>query len=572
MNSLRTKIVALTVAVVMFSSLAFLSVYFMTAARESRNMSAERLDLMTENLQQSLDAYLGDLEQSVEMAAHIASDSLDSLTLVEAGVIGSAAGEQKRTPEQEQALAAYLAAYCAEVQKSFYSIATHTNGIVTYYYCIAPEVSELEHGFFYSKVGKAGFEEQEPLDARQFDPNDMEHYTWYYTPIQRGRPSWIGPYLAHFLNEMWTLSYIAPIYKSGELIGLLGIDVAFDLVVSQVKGLEVYDSGFAFLLDEDGRVIYHPDLPMGTMPQMAAELVGSEGFQQRRSETPLRYEKLDGTWQLSFTTLSNGMKLVVTAPLVEINASYYRVTGVVLVVTLVLLAVFILLIQLLVNAMTKPLRVLTAASRRLSAGDYTVELDYDGQDEVGTLTSAFRQMRDHLQLYISDLNSRAYSDALTGVKSKGAFDISLGRLEDAIRHHNEGNRPAFAIVMFDCNGLKQINDLYGHQRGDAYLRGCCTLICHIFMHSPVFRIGGDEFVALLQREDYAQRDALMERFDAAMAEHNSSVSDPWDKVDLARGLAVYDLETDGSADEVLQRADKAMYANKAQSRAASGRP
>jgi GGDEF domain-containing protein len=54
--------------------------------------------------------------------------------------------------------------------------------------------------------------------------------------------------------------------------------------------------------------------------------------------------------------------------------------------------------------------------------------------------------------------------------------------------------------MFDLNDLKHINDRYGHERGDEYIVNCCRLICQVFKHSPVFRIGGDEFVALLRGE------------------------------------------------------------------------
>ena len=88
---------------------------------------------------------------------------------------------------------AYIRDHCEQILHTFESIASHTNGVVTYYYCINPEVSETEHGFFYSRVGKAGFVAREPLDARELDPADLAHTTWYYTTIQRGRPTWIGP-------------------------------------------------------------------------------------------------------------------------------------------------------------------------------------------------------------------------------------------------------------------------------------------------------------------------------------------------------------------------------------------
>ena len=112
---------------------------------------------------------------------------------------------------------------------------------------------------------------------------------------------------------------------------------------------------------------------------------------------------------------------------------------------------------------------LTDASRKLATGDYSAELPPVGRDEVGVLTESFGQMRDQLKLHISDLNSRAYSDALTGVKNKGAMDISIERLDEEIRTAGADAPPEFAFVMFDCNRLKQINDAHGHDCGDIYL-------------------------------------------------------------------------------------------------------
>ena len=77
---------------------------------------------------------------------------------------------------------------------------------------------------------------------------------------------------------------------------------------------------------------------------------------------------------------------------------------------------------------------------------------------------------------------------------------------------------AFAVCMFDCNCLKQINDEYGHDKGDIFLKETTRIICDVFEHSPVFRIGGDEFVAVLQNGDYENREALLRLFDAKCSE------------------------------------------------------
>ncbi len=564
MHSIRLKIIAVTVAAILISNLAFLGVYFLTTARETTRMSTERLNLMTQNLQKSLDSYLDSIDQSVNLAAYIATESLDTLELAEAGVYGGAASEGSRRLMLQTNLANYLKTYSDALKSTFLSLANNSNGVVSFYYCLCPEICTAEHGFNFSRVGKAGFEEKTPLDARWLSPEDPAH-VWYFKPIERGRPSWIGPYQEPMLSNTWTISYLTPIYKSGVLIGVLGMDIPFATLSDQVRSLQVYETGFAFLLGEDNRILYHPTLELGAYPDEASTLLHEADFTRDGSPEALRYDKNGETWQVSYATLSNGMRLLVTAPLREINASWYRLVEIVWIVTAVNILLFSFVTLLFIRAFTEPLQRLTAASRRLAAGDYDVELGYDGKDEVGVLTGAFRQMRDHLKLYISDLNSRAYSDALTGVKNKGAYDIYAGRLDDAIRCIGTDAPPSFAIVIFDCNGLKHINDTYGHQQGDLFLKRACQLICQVYAHSPVFRLGGDEFAVLLQRRDYDNREELLAAFERRAAENNAQAVKAWDRVDIAKGMSVFRPGEDTAMEQVLRRADEKMYEEKKRS-------
>ncbi len=566
MHSIRSRIIAVTAAAVLLSMLAFVAVTYTTVRTEGDRSAAANMNLLSRNVQQSLDEYLGSIRQSVEMAAHYATDILDPVVLVECGAAGSAAGTEPRTPEQNEKLDNYLAKHSADVQEAFASVANHTSGVVTYYYCIATEISENEHGFFYSRVGKSGFEEQPPLDARDLDPEDLEHTTWYYTPIRRGRPSWVGPYRAHYLGERWTVSYVAPIYKASRLIGVLGMDILFTIMQDRVDSVQIYDSGYACLLDADGTVLAHPEWEIGTRREGDALLLQTQVLSKDDSGNDVIIYDADGVEkQLAFATLSNGMKLVITAPTLEVKAVWHRLELRVILIAAAILALLILAVSLVVRRMTLPLQRLSSAAARLSDGDYGAELDYEGKDEIGQLTRTFREMRDHLQLYISDLNSKAYTDGLTRVKNKAAFNILAERLNQSIRQAPAGEQPEFGIMMFDCNGLKEVNDEYGHDRGDVYLRTACGLICRVFSHSPVFRLGGDEFAVLLTQQDYADRVRLTQEFDRAAEEHNAQAENAWEKISVAKGLASFHPDADKTTEEVLNRADKRMYAEKKKS-------
>ena len=151
---------------------------------------------------------------------------------------------------------------------------------------------------------------------------------------------------------------------------------------------------------------------------------------------------------------------------------------------------------------------------------------------------------------------QAYTDALTGVKSKLAYSDKVQQLDKALEN---GVLDKLAIVVFDLNNLKRINDTLGHDVGDEMIISACRLICKVFDHSPVYRIGGDEFAAILEGGDYENREELLRVFDQRI-EENSRVN----RVVVSAGMAEYLPGRDSSVDSVFRRADAEMYRRKEQ--------
>ena len=147
----------------------------------------------------------------------------------------------------------------------------------------------------------------------------------------------------------------------------------------------------------------------------------------------------------------------------------------------------------------------------------------------------------------------ANRDALTGVKTKNVF---AGAEEQWNSRIASGESVAFAVVVCDVNGLKRVNDTLGHKAGDQLIKDAAAVVCTTFKHSPVYRIGGDEFVAVLSGADYEDRLDLIrniqEKVEQAAMEGG---------VVLACGMAEFDSMDKCFAD-VFNRADQAMYENK----------
>ena len=178
----------------------------------------------------------------------------------------------------------------------------------------------------------------------------------------------------------------------------------------------------------------------------------------------------------------------------------------------------------------------------------------DEKDEYKTeLENALAREKKHFE-ELDNARTLAYQDALTGVKSKVAYLEFEDNKNRAIR---EGLKPAFAVAVFDINGLKEVNDTLGHEKGDELIISACSVICRHFKHSPIFRIGGDEFVALLEGEDYQNRTALISSFNAKMDTPESP-----DQVIIAMGVSEYRDGEDDSLNTVFVRADTRMYERK----------
>lgn len=137
---------------------------------------------------------------------------------------------------------------------------------------------------------------------------------------------------------------------------------------------------------------------------------------------------------------------------------------------------------------------------------------------------------------IGQISQEAYRDPLTGVGSKAVYTRKISELNKEIE---EGNTE-FAVVMIDMNDLKHINDDFGHKSGDLYIRGCCHMICEAFKHSPVFRIGGDEFAVILRGQDYNNRAAITSELRASyIRTFENTDAEPWMRYSAAVGLAEY---------------------------------
>lgn len=564
MHSIRAKVTTLTIVAVLLSVTLIGVMCIGIAKRDAEQSSEQLMELLCEAKTDEINNYLGSIEEATKTVSRFSYDLLDEVALYKGGVLGATGSGKEssveRSEEQREELDKYLYNYLDQTKAVFRTIADSNPIILTYYFCVNPEISSDVKGYWYSRHQSTSFEMQTITNVWAYNVDDVSHVGWYYQPLEKGRPLWLGPYQNDNMGED-ILSYVVPLYRYGTFLGVIGIDVSYDSLIDEIDDIQVLESGYAFLTDSKGKIVYHPHLEVGLLlSDVNSELESSKRLDQ--SVVPITYRFGDVEKKAVWGTLNNGLRLIVSAPVSEINAGWFQLSLLIVAAALAIMTAFVFVATSLARRITEPLEVLADASTQLAEGNYNVELGDGGNDEVGVLTRSFAHMRDELRAFIDDLNSRAYRDALTGVRNKGSFNLLAHRFDEIITYADAENAPSFAVVMFDCNELKYINDTYGHDKGDIYLRTACQLICSVYTHSPVFRLGGDEFGVILQQGDLLNYEELSRDFDARAQAINDAARHEWETINIACGMAEFDPLIDKDTESVMRRADKAMYRQK----------
>ena len=532
MHSLRTKIIILSVwitvtAVVVIS---LLSVFFIR--NNEHHNSDQLLLLMCETGERNLDYYFNSVEQSVKDVAAYAEKDLSGL-------------DDDR-----------LQANVDSVQAYFDLIANKTNGVLTYYYRIDPSISSNVKGFWYTNLDGKRFTEHAVTDITQYDTEDTSKLVWFTVPKHKDHSIWLPPYVTDNL-DVNVISFNYPIHWRKQFVGVIGIEIDYSTMAEQVQSIRVYNNGYAFLTDEAGNLIYHPRIDLATVSEDEVPAIPDGLFSE---STFVNYTFEGVKKEASWLRMSNGMRLYVSVPEEETEGSWRMLLKYVMFASGIVLAVSILMTMFVTTRITRPLKQLTEAAKLADQGNFDFKVDYKGNDEVGALTQTFLNMADHVKEHISDLNKRVYVDALTSVRNKGGYENFITEMQKQLEESPASME--YAIGIFDCDDLKSINDQYGHDKGDIYLKTASRLICRVFQHSPVFRIGGDEFSVVLRNDDYRNRADLIDAFERESAKINAVARNSWEEVHVSIGIAVYDPEVDHSVNDTIRHADKMMYTNK----------
>ncbi len=186
------------------------------------------------------------------------------------------------------------------------------------------------------------------------------------------------------------------------------------------------------------------------------------------------------------------------------------------------------------------------------------------QASVDLLATRIRERELQRQL----LHEAATHDALTGLLNRAAvFDFLT---EDVSRRREAGE--TVAVLFVDLDGLKPLNDTYGHEVGDtAILTTAMALMDATEPCDVVGRLGGDEFLVVLCHRHSCDSDAVIEQIRYSVAERRISVEGSMLALEASVGIALTQCDSDTDPMVLVRQADEAMYEAKKAARATRDR-
>ncbi|HEF5869650.1 TPA: GGDEF domain-containing protein [Burkholderia cenocepacia] len=369
---------------------------------------------------------------------------------------------------------------------------------------------------------------------------------------------------------------------AGRTVGALVVDVELSRVFDRLER-DLPDDYAVYLANEWGDFLVHPDPEQTFGFDRGRRVLMQDRFAVTRAlfDSGRTNVTLNGLAQpdeapgqmFAFVRTpfghDEGNRFVVLGmarPLADVLAPAGTLGGRIVRMVLVSSVLAVILAILFARAITRPLQTLARAATHVFDDPAAERLPVARADEIGVLARCFDSMRVEIRTQVAMLRAKqqelthlAGHDPLTGLPNRLLF---MEHLDAAIRHAaavSEG----LAVMFVDLDRFKQINDRHGHSAGDRTLVAVAKRLSHVLRSGDmVARLGGDEFVVLISDvRSPAVIGDVASRIQIVMAEELE-----FDEGRMAVGasIGVSEFPADGaSAEELLVKADAAMYAAKA---------
>jgi len=265
------------------------------------------------------------------------------------------------------------------------------------------------------------YKDAEELKFRSLGTPSYRYFTkdWYRIPKELKRPVWSEPYFDEGGGDIIMTTYSVPFArkKSGEpeFAGVVTADISLDWLVDIISQVTIYESGYAFLISQNGVFVTHPDKGLimkesiFTIAEKADDMKlreigedmirGGEGFVSLKG-----YETGKKSWLYYAHLPCVGWSIGIIFPEEELFADVSKLNREILIIGFIGVVFLFLVVIFISNSITRPLRILAKETKEIAKGNLDIELPLaTSKDEVGELSRSFENMRVSLKEYIANL-------------------------------------------------------------------------------------------------------------------------------------------------------------------------
>ena len=397
MKSIKTKIIVTVILCSLVSTFICGAISIVNSVSTSYEDSQQEMQLKCVSQSDELDTMMQNVSQSVEMVYSIAVAKLEHAASF-------------RTSKD------YVDTYTKQMLPILMQSAQNTKGALTAYIRYNPEFTEPTSGLFLTRNNSdSEFESVTPTDFSMYDPSDVEHVGWYYIPVQNGKETWMEPYLNSNIG-VYMISYVIPIEVDGESIGIIGMDIDFSEFTNTIDSLSIFDSGYGFLANDSGEVMYHKDLEIGSNLadadsglQSVVDALGNE----QTEETAVSYTYQGKDKVMYYKTLENGMKFVLTAPKTELQEKSRQLAKQIFGGAAFAMILTIIIGTVLGFTITKPITQIDGIVKQTAEFEFASNPAnqhlYKRKDETGRMAISLHNMRKNLREMVGNIR-HVYAD------------------------------------------------------------------------------------------------------------------------------------------------------------------
>ncbi len=348
-----------------------------------------------------------------------------------------------------------------------------TNSIYLYF---DPNLTGTANDVWLLKEGNQISKQDEIPLSRYISEDNM---TWFYGPKESKESGWVHPFVNQF--DEYVTSYVTPIYYNNRFIGVAGAYLDLNILDELLHDNLLAEDEMFWVVDENNEVVYHPIVEKGTIIDIDVENLPIK-------ETLLTSDTINN-WTFAYSNTNQ------TAVL-----KTFEQIAIIIVSTVISFLLFYTVATLYSRKYIQRMNRIFDSVTAIGYGDYKVEINDNGSDEVKKIADEIDKARVHLSEKMEDLRITAYTDSVTKLPNHNQLINDLSRR--IIEHPNE----MFTIYYIRYRLLRNINDLLGYEFGNYFLEHTTGILQDVLSeHSTIYHDHSDTFVIVEKTTNYPEQ-------------------------------------------------------------------